>query len=95
METVTISISKVITKITNSKLGGVVTTHKLSQLIDVVSSLESFYFVGTAKPNKLGKYENVLLSNGFVLSDVDYKKNAGFEGENSDVIDFRISYKKI
>jgi hypothetical protein len=49
--------------------------------------------LGDSKPAKLNKYVNLALQNGFVKS-AETIKNAGFEGKNSDVLSYKITFTK-
>lgn len=94
MTTATLNISKSLTKMVTTSFGTLISSYKLGQLNIAVADLKSFDFTGTAKASKFSKYEEVLLNAGFCVSEVLYSDNAGFEGANSDVINFRVVYAK-
>lgn len=90
MNTATLNIGKQVTVI----IGGCVTSEKMGNFVNVVTSMESVKLTGMSKPAKKSKYENLLLNAGFKVSSVDYCHNAEFDGINSDVISYSISFSK-
>ena len=90
MTTATLDIGKQTTLI----IGGIVTTEKMGSFESIINKFDNIIFTGMSKPAKKEKYERLLDNAGFSKSCVWYDRNAGFEGINSDVIDFRIKYTK-
>ena len=86
------SASLIIGKQVTLVVGGKVTTEKMGSFETVISNFNTIIFCGMSKPAKKQKYENLLTKAGFSVNEVCYSHNAGFEGLNSDVIDFRIEY---
>jgi hypothetical protein len=43
---------------------------------------------------KKEKYSNILLDNKFIISKINHNENAGFEDNNSDVLNYSIEFKK-
>ncbi|MBP7557822.1 MAG: hypothetical protein KA821_16210 [Chitinophagaceae bacterium] len=94
MTSATISISKKITMIKSNNGTSVVTMHNLSDLASVVNGLDVFTMYGTSKPAKFEKYFAVVLAAGYIVSQVNWNTNAGFEGENADVINYSYIFTK-
>lgn len=92
METTTINISKGITKIFTSGLGSVVSKYKIGDLLKAIGNAHTFEMTGTVSPSKLKRLESVIFAAGFAIDIVVYNENAGFEGEHSSVVNFRIKY---
>ena len=90
MNNATINITSIVTKIT----GKCVTNYKLTNLSDALVNLDVFSFTGMSKQSKIDKYKQVILSNGFELSQTVWFENAGFEGKNSDVTTFNLVFVK-
>lgn len=90
MENITLNIGKEVTLITKS----FVRSEKMGNFAELISSLNNISLVGLSKPNKMNKYMNLLIENGFVLTETLYCNNAGFEGKNSDVLNYRYNYTK-
>jgi hypothetical protein len=90
MKTATLSISKSITLIDGSS----VFCSKMSSFESIINNYNLIRFTGMSTPSKFNKYENLLLNNGFVLCQTFWNQNAGFEGKNSNVMNFSISYIK-
>ena len=90
MTTASICIGKQVTVI----IGSYVHTEKMGNFESVISEHNTVVVYGMSKPAKKAKYENLVLSCGFKLVEVSYERNAGFEGNNSDVIDYRKIYAK-
>jgi len=90
MTTATLNIGKQTTLI----VGGIVTTEKMGSFESIINKFNSIIFTGMSKPAKKEKYEKMLVNSGFSKSVVLFDRNAGFDGINSDVIDFRVEYTK-
>jgi thiamine monophosphate kinase len=91
--TTTIEISRVITKISTKNNCGNVSTLKLSDMNKALLGLNEFQLTSTLKPSKFDKYNNIINNLGFCIS-VQTCNSAGFEGENSDVNNYKITYIK-
>lgn len=89
MRTATLNISKIITLIEGSK----VTSEKMGSFEDIIKNFKTIVLTGMAKPSKFNKYKQMLLNNGFEVTKTYWFDNAGFEGKNSDVMNFRIEFK--
>ena len=89
MATATLSLGKKITLI----VGGAVYTQNCGNFESIISKFDNIIFTGLSKPNKKNKYQSMLENKGFT-STVVFSENAGFEGANSDVINFRIEFSK-
>jgi hypothetical protein len=89
MTTASIYITKKITVIK----GCIVTEHDMNEFTNIIQNLQCFDIKGDSKPAKLNKYVNLALQNGFVKS-AETIKNAGFEGKNSDVLSYKITFTK-
>lgn len=94
MTQATIEISKKVTMVKSNNGSSVVTMHNLSDLADVVSGLDVFTMYGTATPEKFQKYFDVVIAAGYSVSQVNWNENAGFGGENSDVINYSYIFTK-
>ena len=92
--TTTISIKKVITKMTDTSFGVSCTTHKLGEFAAILNTLTKVQITGTFKPSKLAKYEAILANSGFALVSVTCHDNCGFDGLNADVIYLNKVYAK-
>ena len=87
-----ISISKIITVITNNS---VVESFKIGSLNSIISGLDSFILTGQcAKPNTINKYQKIAVDAGFKLDKTVWFSNCGFEGKDSDVVNYKFIYKK-
>jgi hypothetical protein len=86
----TLNINKKITVVT----GNLVYTSNMSDFDNIVVKHNIVYLTGLSKPAKKSKYEQLLLNNGFTLLKVYWNENAGFEGKNKDVINYRIAYER-
>lgn len=94
MRIATLNIGKQIT-IIESVLGfAKVHSEKMGNFESIISKLDTIELVGLSKPTKKIKYEKMLLNNGFSANKIYWCDNAGFEGNNSDVLNYRIEYKK-
>jgi hypothetical protein len=86
----TLNLGKKITLI----VGSSVYNENMCNFQDIISKFNTIELSGLSKPGKKAKYENMLLSTGFNVGTIIYCNNAGFEGNNSDVINFRIEFNK-
>ena len=86
----TLNISKKITVLT----GNFVYTSNMLNFESIILKNDIVYLTGLSKPSKKDKYEQLLLNNGFTLLKVYWNDNAGFDGKNSDVINYRIAYEQ-
>jgi len=94
MTSATIEISKKVTMIKSNNGTSIVTMHNLSELASVINGLDVFTMYGTAKPEKFEKYFAVVLTAGYSVSQINWNTNAGFEGENADVINYSYIFTK-
>ncbi len=92
--TISLSLSKVIVKIVSDKGQSTATQHKLGDLSELISSADVFTISGLVSDKKLAKYKQVILSNGFTQSQVNWEENAGFSGDAADAVNFSIIYVK-
>jgi hypothetical protein len=90
MKTATLNIARQITLIEGSK----VTIEKMGNFQTLINEYNVIELTGMCKPTKLNKYKQLLIENGFVQSNVYWCDNAGFSDNNSDVLNFRISFEK-
>lgn len=90
IKNVTLVLGKKITLITNHT----VQDFNMNLFNSIIEKFDIITLVGLSKPAKKDKYSNMLLNNNFTISKVNYNDNAGFEGKNSDVINFSIEFKK-
>lgn len=88
-----INISKVLTVITSIGGFGKISTHRLGELETIISSLTSFELFGCTNEPKVNKYLTIIESLGFTKTIISCV-NSGFEGKNSDCINFRYSFSK-
>lgn len=92
MKSATIIIGTKVTMITKEVKGHSIKTGKMSDFANFLNGLKEVVLTGTTKPNKLQKYQSILVANGFSFVAAEWNESAGFEGINSDVIKFRIKY---
>lgn len=86
----TLNIGKKITVVS----GNCVYNSNMSEFENIIVKHNIVYLTGLSKPSKKNKYEQLLLNNGFTLLKVYWNEIAGFEGKNSDVINYRIAYER-
>ena len=60
----------------------------------IIQNFDVITLVGLTKPLKKEKYSNILLDNNFIISKINHNENAGFEDNNSDVLNYSIEFKK-
>lgn len=60
----------------------------------IIQNFDLITLIGLTKPLKKEKYSNILLNNNFIISKVNHNENAGFEDNNSDVLNYSIEFKK-
>lgn len=90
----TLHISKIISKVISSNGIGFVSNHKQGELIDLINGVDVFTITGQSKLSKLNRIKQIIESNGFTCSSVNWEENAGYSGSNSDVINYSIIYTK-
>jgi len=90
----TLSVSKIITKIISLNGQSFVSNHKQGDLSELINGVDVFTINGCTNPKKLNKIKQVIDSNGFTCSKVNWEENAGFEGESADAINFSLIYVK-
>jgi hypothetical protein len=61
----------------------------------IIHYFDLITITGLCKPKKQAKYLSILSNNKFIVSNVNYNNSAGFEGNNSDVLNFSIEFKKL
>ena len=89
-----IKIDKVLTLIKPiDKNKTLVQQYPLKDYEKIISQLKIFKIYGTSKPAKVKKYIDLSEKKGFKI-DKKSTKNAGFEGSNSDVLNYFILFKK-
>ena len=59
-----------------------------------LQGVDSVLLAGMSKPAKLNKYIGILQRLGYAEIKTEWLKNCGFEGKNSDVLNFRIEFGK-
>jgi len=94
MKTATLNIGKQITMIEQLANFAIIHNEKMGKFTEIIATLDVVVLVGLSKPAKKAKYEKMILENGFVASNIFWCENAGFEGNQSDCISYRIEYKK-
>ncbi len=72
----------------------IISSDKMGNFTATVSRFDRIDFNGMAKPAKMAKYQSLLVEAGFSVKSEQWVSNAGFEGKNSDVISFNITYAK-
>lgn len=60
----------------------------------IIQNFDVITLVGLTKPLKKEKYSNILFNNNFIISKINHNENAGFEDNNSDVLNYSIEFKK-
>lgn len=90
MKTATINIGSKIDIISINS----VTTFNMAKFPEEITNFDMFTLNGLAKPAKLAKYKAIAISKGYQLVETKWCNNAGFEGENADVLNFNITFKK-
>jgi len=89
-----IKIDKVLTLIKPiDKNKTLVQQYPLKDYEKIISQLKNFKIYGNSKPGKIKKYIDLSEKKGFKI-DKKSTKNAGFEGTNSDVLNYFILFKK-
>jgi hypothetical protein len=84
-----INLSKVLTKMQDVKCGTSISSHKLNDLVSLVTELNMFELTGTISVDKLNKYNTKLENAGYTVSNVIYNE---FMYENA--VSFRFVYTK-
>lgn len=92
--TITINISKVITRMISSNGQTAVTNHNIGDLSNIINNVDVFTVTGLVNSKKLQKVKQTIESNGFSASKINWEENAGFEGDSSDAMNFSIIYIK-
>jgi len=89
----TLDISKSLTVI--KYVGGItlVNSGKMGELATLIEGVEELTFTGITSQSKAKKYQSIIESLGYEVTSTEWSRNAGFEGKNSDVIDFCVNYK--
>lgn len=90
MKDVTISISKILSKLESNGFTTQVSQHKMSEFKSLVEGLDSFVFTGLVSERTFNKYHNMLMDLNYKVQTV-YYSNPKFD----DAIDFRTSYQLI
>lgn len=91
MKSATISISKIVSVITEKS----VQNFKMNEFDIAISGLDVFTMTGISKPAKIAKYQDAAVKAGFELSKTVWFDNAGFDGANSDVMNYNFIYTKL
>lgn len=60
----------------------------------IIQNFDVITLIGLTKPLKKEKYSNILFNNNFIISKINHNENAGFEDNNSDVLNYSIEFKK-
>jgi hypothetical protein len=94
MKAANLNIGKQITLIEYIKGAVLVSSDKMGNFESVIANFDTIEVTGLSKPAKKVKYENMLLNAGFKAVQIHYCDNAGFEGNNSDVLTYSITYQK-
>jgi len=90
MKQATLNISKVLTVIIGSSVRG----FKLGEVATALNGVDVFTVYGTSKPSKVAKYQAIIEANGYTLSQTNWFENAGFKGEDADVMNYSFIYTK-
>jgi len=90
MNAATFNIGTQITVIFNN----MVYCAKMKDFATNACKFDSVTIKGNSKPAKLAKYQSQLLGNGFTLVSENFNRNAGFEGQNADVVNYSLTYTK-
>lgn len=93
-EITSINIGTVLTMIKPiDKKKGTVTEHPMGDYEKIISGLKTFKIRGMSKPAKVKKYVSLAEKKGFKI-DKKSIKPAGLSGQNSDVLNYFILFKK-
>lgn len=93
--TTSIGIDRILTTIDTYSNGITkVFCSKMAMFTDIISSRNVVTIHGLAKQAKMEKYINLMIDNGFTMSKLNHSHNAGFEGKNSDVVSYSITFTK-
>jgi len=90
----TLHISKIISKVISSNGSAFVSNHKQGELADLINGVDVFTITGASKPAKLSRIKQIIEANGFTCSVTNWEESAGYEGVNSDVVNYSIIYTK-
>lgn len=92
MATATLILGSKITLIKEVFGGSLVKSGNMSELPTFVKNVNVLSFKGMAKQTKVNKYKKIISDLGFSELSIEWERSAGFDGANSDVIDFNITY---
>ena len=87
------SLEKIITLIYKTGKGHSISQHQYKDFEKLIKKFDKFIIKGNAKPTRLKKYIQQ-------IENLNYKtekksiKNAGFDGKNSDVLQYFITFEK-
>ena len=87
------AFDKVITLIYHTGKGYSVTQHQYKDFEKLIKKFDKFKVKGYAKPTRLKKYIQQIENLNYKI-DKKSIKNAGFDGKNSDVLQYYITFEK-